>query len=151
SGCAARRDRLWKALPAPCDVLILRDPSHLIYLAGYVPSPYVFRTVESDALLCLEPGRAVLVADSMLEPFLERAFVDERVAPVWYDGNHSAPYRQGQLVRTSLARLAAMPGRRIGVELASVPAGVIEGLRALRPGLEFVDIGPILRTMRRSK
>ena len=97
-GCAARRERLWGALPSPCDLLIVGDPSHLTYFAGYSPSPFVFRTVESGALLLLEPGRATLVADAMLGPFVERAFVDERVAPVWYDGQHSAPYRRGQLV-----------------------------------------------------
>ena len=62
-GCAARRERLWGALPAPCDFLIVGDPSHLMYFAGYAPSPFVFRTVESGALLLLEPGRATLVAD----------------------------------------------------------------------------------------
>ena len=39
----------------------------------------------------------------------------------------------------------------MGVELASVPAGVVEGLRAARPGLEIVDLGPIIRPLRRSK
>ena len=129
-GCAARRERLWGALPAPCDVLIVGDPSHLTYFAGYSPSPFVFRTVESGALLLLEPGRATLVADDMLGPFLERAFVDERVAPVWYDGKHSAPYRRGQLVESTLGRLANDARAAIGVELAAVPAGVVEGLRA---------------------
>ncbi len=57
-GCAARRERLWKALPSECDALVIGDPSHLIYFANYVPSPFVFRTVESGALLLLEPGRA---------------------------------------------------------------------------------------------
>ena len=150
-GCAARRERLWGALPAACDVLVVGDPSHLTYFAGYAPSPFVFRTVESGALLILEPGRATLVADDMLGPFLDRAMVDERVAPTWYDGRHSAPYRRGQLVQSTLTRLASMPGRRIGVELAAVPAGVVEGLRAARPQLEIVDIGPLIRLLRRSK
>ena len=66
--CPARRERLWGALPAPCDFLIVGDPSHLTYFAAYSPSPFVFRTVESGALLLLEPGRATLVAfDDMLE------------------------------------------------------------------------------------
>jgi Xaa-Pro aminopeptidase len=150
-GCAARRDRLWGALPAACDILVVGDPSHLIYFAGYSPSPFVFRTVESTALLLIEPGRAILVADDMLEPFLERAHADERVAPVWYDGRHAAPYRQGQLISAALKRLERMPGRRIGVETASVPSGVVEGLRAARPDIEIVDLGPIIRPLRRSK
>jgi Xaa-Pro aminopeptidase len=127
------------------------DPSQLIYFAGYVPSPFVFRTVESGALLVLEPGRATLVADDMLGPFVERALVDERVAPSWYDGDHSAPYRRGQLVESALGRLARIPGRRVGVELSCVPAGLVERLRSARPGLELVDIGPLMRPLRRAK
>jgi Xaa-Pro aminopeptidase len=150
-GCTARRERLWESLPAPCDLLVVGDPSHLIYFAGYAPSPFVFRTVESGALLLLQPGRATLVADDMLEPFLDRAFADERVAPVWYDGHHSAPYRQGQLVDSALGRMARMPGSRVGIERAGVPSGLTEGLRAARPGLELVDIGPLIRPLRRSK
>jgi Xaa-Pro aminopeptidase len=150
-GCAARRNRLWGSLPAPCDLLVVGDPAHLIYFANYAPSPFVFRTVESGALLLLEPGRATLVADDMLGPFLDKAHADLVVAPVWYDGMHAAPYRQGQLVKSALDRLASMPGRRVGVELAGVPAGVVEGLRANRPGLEIVDIGPVIRLLRRSK
>ena len=151
AGCAARRDRLWAALPAPCDALIVGDPSHLTYFAGYSPSPFVFRTVESAALLLLQPGSSTLVADGMLGPFVDQSFVDERVAPVWYDGNHSAPYRRGQLVETALTRLGTIPGTRVGVELASVPAGLVEGLRAARRSLEFIDIGPLMRPLRRKK
>jgi Xaa-Pro aminopeptidase len=150
-GSRARRDRLWHALPAPCDLLLVADHSHLIYLAAFAPSPFVFRTVESGALLVLEPDHATLVADDMLGPFLDRAFVDKIHAPCWYDGNHTAQHRRRLLVESTLKRLAAMPGKRIGVELSSVPAGVIEGLRSTRPGLEIVDIAPIFRGLRRSK
>jgi Xaa-Pro aminopeptidase len=151
AGCASRRDRLWAALPAPCDVLVVGDPSHLTYFAGYSPSPFVFRTVESAALLLLEPGSATLVADDMVGPFLDQAFVDERFAPVWYDGQQTAPYRRGQLIESALARLARIPGKRVGVELAGVPAGLVQGLRAARPNLEVVDIGPLVRPLRRKK
>ena len=32
-GCASRRDRLWQALPVPCDVLVITSAESLIYLA----------------------------------------------------------------------------------------------------------------------
>lgn len=150
-GCAARRERLWKALPSGCDALVVGDPSHLNYFAGYSPSPFVFRTVESGALLILEPGRATLVADDMLGPYLERAHVDERFAPTWYDGTRSAPSRRGQLIRSAIERLGRIPGRRFGMELACVPSGLVEGLHASRPELDLVDIGPLIRPMRRAK
>ena len=150
-GCAARRERLWAALPKPCDLLIVGAPAHLTYFASYAPSRFVFRTVESGAVLLLQPGRATLVADDMLGPFLDKAHVDERFAPTWYDGQHSAPERRGLLVKSTLDRLAKMPGNRVGVELAAVPAGVVEGLRSARPALEIVDIGPLIRPLRRAK
>jgi Xaa-Pro aminopeptidase len=84
-------------------------------------------------------------------PYLELAHVDEKVAPTWYDGDHSAPYRRGQLVQSALDRLGRSAARRIGIEQACVPAGLLEGFRARRPGLEMIDIGPLMRPMRRSK
>jgi Xaa-Pro aminopeptidase len=150
-GCAARRERLWRALPSECDALIVGDPTHLVYFAGYAPSPFVFRTVESAALLIMEPGRSILVADDMLGPYLEPAHVDERFAPGWYDGNHSAPFRQSQFLQSAVDRMAKIAGRRIGVELTRVPAGVVERLRTQRPRLEVVDISPLMRPLRRSK
>src|SRR4051812_32046588 len=110
-GCASRRARLWGALPAECDFLIVGDPSHLNYFARYAPSPFVFRTVESGALLVLEPGRATLVADNMVGAFLERAFADEVVAPTWYNGKQSTTQsRPNMLVASALDRLAKTPG-----------------------------------------
>jgi len=150
-GCAARRQRLFEALPAPCDFLVVGDPSDLIYFAGYAPSPFQFQSVESSALLLLEPGRATLIADNLLGPFLEKAHADEVVAPTWYDGSRPTRPRRAQLVESTLARLAKVPGLRVGVELAAVPSGVSEGLRAARSGLEIVDITPAIRPLRRSK
>ncbi len=151
-GCAGRRERLWNALPAPCDVLVVGDAAHVNYFAGYHPSPFVFRTAESaGALLLVTPGRSALVADDMMGPFLEQALVDEHVAPMWYDGQHSAPYRRGVLVPAAVDRIGSIPGRRLGIELAAVPAAFVEALRTARPGLEIVDIGPIIWKMRRAK
>ncbi len=150
-GCSARRERLWNALPTPCDTLVVGDPSHLTYFTGYYPSPFEFRTAESGAMLVMEPGRATLVADNVLQPYLDASFADEIVAPTWYEAKASATHRRMKLVASVLARMAAIPGKRIGVELAAVPAGVVEGLRAARPGLEIVDISPIIRPLRRSK
>ena len=139
-------------LPSECDLLLVADPSHLTYLAAFVPSPFVFR---SGRVKHLAPSSSRTEqrwsGDDMLGPFLDRAFVDEVVAPSWYDGNHSAPHRRRQLVESALNRLAGIRGKRLGVELSSVPAGVVEGLRSARPGLEILDIAPIIRTLRRPK
>ena len=150
-GCAARRARLWGALPRPCDLLVVADPQHLIYLANFAPSPFSFRSADAGAVLILEPGRSTLVADNLCGPYLDEAHVDEVIAPTWYDGKRSAPRRQDFLARSALDVLAGKPGRRLGVELSGVPAAVVEGLRAARPGLELVDLGPVIRPLRRAK
>lgn len=150
-GCAARRQKLWRGLPRRCDALIVADPKHLIWLANYFSSPFVFRSNDAAALLILEPDRATLVADNLVKPFLDRAHADAVVAPVWYEGKRSAPHRGSLLVQTALETLARVPGSRIGLEPASVPAGLVEGLRAARPGLDLVDLGPTFRTLRRAK
>ena len=120
----ARRGRLFHALPSPCDVLIVGDPSHLVYFANYVPSPFEFRSVESSALLVLEPARTILVADNLLGPFLEKAHADEVVAPTWYDGSKpTAPVGEASSSSRPWPAWPRSPATRIGVELAGVPAG----------------------------
>ncbi len=150
-GCTSRRDRLFHALPSPCDFLVIGDPSHLVYFASYVPSPFEFRTVEASALLVLEPAKSTLIGDNLLQPFLDKAHVDEAVAPTWYDGSGPTQPRRPKLVESALQVLAKIPGKRIGVELAAVPSGVVEGLKSARPGSEIVDISPFIRPLRRSK
>ena len=150
-GCQSRRDRLFAALPSPCDLLVVGDPSHLVYFANYVPSPFEFRSAESSAVLVLEPGKATLVGDNLIQPFLVKAHVDAVVAPTWYDGSKPTAPRQVQLVESTLTALSAIGGQRVGVELSGVPAGVVEGLKAARPGVEIVDISPVIRPLRRAK
>ena len=96
-GCAARRDRLWQALPEPCDVLVITAPESLVYLANYAPSPFVFNSVEAAAALVLWPDRSILIGDNLLQPFLERSCVDEVVDLDWYTGRKSAPPRRIRL------------------------------------------------------
>ena len=151
-GCAARRRRLWDTEAANgCSALIVGQPAHLVYFANYLPSPFEFRTNEQVALLVLEPLKATLVADNLLEPYLDEAHVDAIDAPTWYDGQKPTEPRPARLVESALALLAKVKGNKFGIELASVPAGVIEGLRAARPELEIVDLSRVIRPMRRAK
>lgn len=151
-GCAARRQRLWDTEAARgCAALIIGQSAHLVYFANYLPSPFEFRTNESAALLVLEPGKATLVADSMLDPYTSRAHVDAVEPYTWYDGQTGTRPRPVRLVEATLERLSKFAGNKVGVELASVPAGVVEGLRASRPAVEIVDLSEVIRPLRRAK
>src|SRR5438309_1854572 len=145
-GCAQRRGRLWDRLDGACEALILGDPQSLIYFANYAPSPFVFRSCDAAAVLVLEQDRAALVADSMVKAYLAQAHVDEVVAPVWYDGKHSAPHRQALRAQTAHGLLAKLKPARLGVERASVVDGVL-GDRAD----SAVALDDIVRGLRRVK
>ncbi len=145
-GCASRRERLWKALPTPCDALILGDPQSLVYFANYYPSPFVFRTSDASAVLILEPDRSTLVADSMVQPYLDQAHVDEIVAPTWYDGKRPAPHRRLLLARTALGVLGKLKAKRFGVESADVPLAIGE-----TTGENRLELGDLIRGLRRAK
>jgi Xaa-Pro aminopeptidase len=144
-GCAARRKRLWDALPGACDVLVLADPQSLIYFANFFLPPFVFRTGDAGGVLVLTPDKATLVTDSMVKAYSARAHVDDLVAPVWYDGKHAAPHRRLMLAHTARDVLGKTGGARLGVEVSSVPAEVLDGSR------ERVGIDDTVRRLRRVK
>jgi Xaa-Pro dipeptidase len=151
-GCRARRERLWNRLPSRPDWVLIADPAHLMYFASYYQSPFVFRANDAGAVLILgADGSSILVADSMVKAFLEKAHVDEVVAPVWYRGVESAPHRRALLVKNVLERLGKCPGKQFGAEFSQIPAGILEGLRSARPDVHFTDVDPIIRPMRRQK
>jgi Xaa-Pro aminopeptidase len=152
AGCRARRQRLWQRLDPALEWILIADPQHLLYFANYWQSPFVFRSNDAGAVLILgRNGSSTLVADNLLQPFCDRAVVDEVVAPVWYRGVASAPPRESYLVKNTLERLARCPGRHYGYEPGQLPAGVMEGLKAARDGLQLTDVGPAILAMRRQK
>ena len=151
-GCAARRKRLWNAVPADCDILLIGSPESLTYFAGLVISPFVFRSAEAGAILVLTRDSATLLADDMLGPFLEKAHVDEIVAPTWYDGNHSAPERRSLLGQTAIKHLVSKGiVKQYGVEFGAVASAVTEELRSVRGDVTFVNLSPLIRPLRRKK
>lgn len=155
-GCAARRRKLWASLPKACDALVLTAPESLIYFANFVPSPFVFNTVESLAALVLLPDRVILMGDNLLGPFLDFSHVDEVVTLEWYTGKKSAPSRRLSLMNELWSRhVPAGPSTCLGVESCG-PCGhscakmlllddVIRGLRRTKDPDELAIIRQSVR------
>jgi Xaa-Pro aminopeptidase len=141
-GCAARRSRLWQALPEPCDVLVITAPESLIYLANYAPSPFVFNSVEAAAALLLWPDRSILIGDNLLRPFLDRSCVDEVVCLDWYTARKSAPGRRIRLAEGVAEQLSLRSAHRFGVESL--------GLGSLAVSRQCI-LDPVIRKLRRAK
>ena len=87
----------------------------------------------------------------MLEPFLERAFVDERVAPYGTTASTRPRFAGASSSNRRSDVWRACRGGESASSSAAVPTGIIEGLRAARLRLEIVDIGPLFRPLRRAK
>ena len=141
-GCAARRERLWQALPEPCDVLVITTPESLIYLANFAPSPFVFNTVESAAALVMWPDRSILIGDNLLQPFLDRRCVDDVVELDWYTGKKSAPPRRLGLAEGVAQQLSQRSAQLCGVE--SLGIGLLAASR------QYI-LDPLIRKLRRAK
>jgi Xaa-Pro dipeptidase len=84
-GCKVRRQRLLDRLK-PAGPVVLADPIHLRYFANAYVDPFSLGA-DFGGLLKIEPdGRATLVHDHRVSKSIEAAFVDERTALPWYDG-----------------------------------------------------------------
>src|SRR5207244_1874607 len=119
-GCKQRRARLWAGLKEKPDWILLSEPQHLMYFAGYYASPFVFRSQNAPALLILgADGSSLLIADNLLQPFAEKAFVDKVAAPIWYRSRESAEQRYELLVKTALDEMRTRKGDYLGIEHAN--------------------------------
>lgn len=151
-GCRARRERLWTSLEDPQDLILIGDAAHQMYFANYWADPFVFRSANAASVLILPRDRpSTLVADSMVHAYAERAHVDVVSVPVWYDGKHTAPARGPLLVENVLKVVEELAGKRIGVESACLPAGILEGLQHARGDLDIVSVDQAIHRMKRQK
>jgi len=145
---------LWNALENRPDWILIRDPRHLMYFAGYYQSPFEFRSSNAGAVLILilgDGGSSTLVADNLVEGFARDTHVNEVVTPVWYRGKESARHREAMLIRSVLDHMRNCPGRHIGYEASQLPAGIIEGLRKTRGSIELTDVDPTIHQLKRRK
>ncbi len=88
-GCRTRRERLWRALAGrwPENTpIVLADPLHLRYLAGFWVDPFHLGADFGGVLLLRPDGHTTLYHDTRLPADVTQAHVDERVPLTWYDG-----------------------------------------------------------------
>lgn len=150
-GCRKRRERLWASLPEKPDWILLYEPQHLTYYANYYASPFVFRTQNAAAVLILgADGSSLLIADNILQPYVEASHVDKFELPIWYRSKESAPERQKFLIKAALNAMKLRRGDKIGVE-GAVPSGLVQALRDERKRLKIVDVSPAIHLLKRRK
>ncbi|MEX0718861.1 MAG: Xaa-Pro peptidase family protein [Planctomycetaceae bacterium] len=163
-GCNARRERLWSAVPADTEWLLIADPRHVHYLSNFLVQPLSFSAGERGLLLLERDAGATLIADNFTirsgsgDPHVDREIVEE-----WYDHRHSVINRDHALLRALRTLADRLYGREGAVEAEWLPVGGFEVLGLDReshsvrreagdrePG-GSLDLGTLLRTLRRKK
>jgi Xaa-Pro aminopeptidase len=151
TGCRTRRKRLWKRLPESLEWALVADPRHVHYFSGFWVEPLDFSAGEGALLLLHRDGRAILIADN----FVRRSassdpFVDEEVVGQWYDHRHSVVSRDAVLVEALKRAADQFSPVRICVETSALPGDGLVALGAMA-GAEEIDLGTIIRSLRRCK
>lgn len=163
-GCLARRERLWKAVPADCEWLLVADPRHVLYLSNFWIHPLTFSAGERAWLLLERDGKATLLGDNFsLRSRAGEPFIDDEVMVKWYDHQHSVINRDHALLKAAEQISSRLYARSGAVEAEWLPVGAFELLGldheqhsvkreagdAGKPGP--VDLGTTLRSLRRQK
>lgn len=163
-GCLARRSRLWNALPAELEWVLIADPRHVQYLANFLVQPLSFSGGERAWLLLERGGKATLLGDNFsLRSRTAEPFIDEEIPFRWYDHQHSVINRDHALLRAAEQVADRLYGRSGAVEAEWFPIGAFESLALDREQHSVrreagdathrtpIDLGTTLRSLRRQK
>src|SRR5690349_8172307 len=122
AGCRARRTRVWDALRNRIDVpaLVLADPIHLRYLAGFYVDPFSLGADFGGVLAVQPDGSATLYHDRRLPDSVKAAHADRVEVIQWYDGQSPGDGPR----RLALQPAVKANGGRIHDSLAD-PLGVL--------------------------
>lgn len=163
-GCLARRKRLWDALPAELEWVLVADPRHVHYFSNFLVNPLSFSGGERGLLLLERGGKATLLGDNFtLRSRSGAPFIDDEVMVKWYDHKHSVINRDHALLQAVQQISERLFGRFGAVEAEWLPVGAFELL-----GLDHeahsvkketrstarrdpVDLGTVIRSLRRQK
>lgn len=164
AGCVARRKRLWETLPADIEWVLVADPRHVYYFSNFWVQPLSFSAGERGWLLLERDGKATLLGDNFtLRSRAGDPFIDQEVMVKWYDHKHSVINRDHALLEAAKQISERLYGRNGAVEAEWLPVGAFELLgldheahsvikeAKDRPGREPIDLGTVIRGMRRKK
>lgn len=149
-GCSARQFRLWDALPAEFEWVLVADPRHVLYFSNFLVNPISFSTSERGLLLLERSGRSTLLADN----FSRRSasadpFVDEELVEKWY-GHRRSVMNRDHFLFSQLKEIAPRLKGRGLVETEWLPVAVVDELD-LDHDTRVLELGTIIRQMRRQK
>jgi Xaa-Pro aminopeptidase len=163
-GCVTRRKRLWDALPAELEWVLVADPRHVHYFTNFLVNPLSFSAGERAWLLLERGGKATLLGDNFtLRSRSGAPYIDDEVMVRWYDHKHSVINRDHALLQACEQISERLFGRPGAVEAEWLPVGAFELLGLDREAHSVkketrstarrgpVDLGTVIRMLRRQK
>lgn len=147
-GCQSRRKRLWDAVPANVEWLLITDPRHVQYLANFWVQPLSFSAGERGLLLLERSGQATLLGDNFSLRSAAHAAYAEEVIETWYDHKHTVINRDHALLN-ALRKVAPKLQDRAGLVEAEWLS--LAAVQVLGSGAQDGGLGSILRGLRRKK
>ncbi len=145
-GCSRRQQRLWSAVPADIDWLLVGDARHICWLTGFWVRPLSFSAGEHSLLLLSREGKSTLFADNFVRrSAASEPYVTEEVTPRWYDHRHSVGSRERLLADAFAGVAGKLPASTGWIEREAVPYSLGGDLPA------GGNLGDVIRRLRRSK
>lgn len=155
AGCQSRRQRLWDAVPADTQWLLIADPRHVQYLAAFWVNPFSFSGGERGLLLLERGGKSTLLADNFtVRSAVAAPLVDEVVTEKWYDHKHSVINRDQALFNALKSVAGRLKGNCGIVEREWLPSAVLpilDSAGAVRMESGELSLGTLIRQLRRRK
>lgn len=141
NACQQRRERLLAQTDA--DLIVISNPSHVLYFSGYWSTPlHIGSQGGSHLLIDGKSGSTTLLVHDFA-PDAQSAYVDEVALWHWYDAaTDAAPPLFPTMLATLNHRLSHQAGR-VAIESGSLPHGILT--------TPTVDITPTILAMRRQK
>ena len=151
-GCLSRRARLWNVVPKDVEWLLIADPRHVKYLANFWIPAFSFSGGERALLLLERDGKASLLGDNFaLKSGIGDPLEVEKIAETWYDHQHSVENRDHVLFKAVQQVAGKLRGRKGAIEAEWLPVGALNAIGAGNVELAPVELGTLLRTLRRRK
>ncbi len=160
-GCQRRQQRLWDAVPADVQWLLVADPRHVQYLCNFWVQPLSFSGGERGWLLLERDNGTTLLGDNFaIRSAAHDPYVDRESVGAWYDHKHAVINRDHALLNALRQVVGQINGRPGLIEAEWLPCAalaILEGTEVRYSAEQesdtgnLFDLGTILRSLRRSK
>lgn len=149
-GCLSRRKRLWDTLPEHIEWVVITNQRHVNYFSNFWVNPISFSAGMEGWLHLERSGKATLITDNFtLKSTANTPYVDETIAELWYDGQHSVTNRDYKTLTAFGKRFPSLDLANGLIEFESFPIAAASLIK--NKPVEDILLGDVIKKLRRQK